>query len=84
MASFCRFYNSESYQWAGQQAAPNSLYGGFLGMPASDVRADMQVVDVCRRDGEKLVQNCGIVNLLWWLKQQGLDALERTRQSVAG
>jgi hypothetical protein len=53
-------------------------------MPASDVRADMQVVDVCRRDGEKLVQNCGIVNLLWWLKQEGLDALERTRQSVAG
>ena len=44
--------------------------------------ADMRVVDLYRRDGDKLAENWVLIDLPWWLKQQGLDVLERTRQIV--
>lgn len=56
----------------------NQPKGGFLGLPGGDVKADMRVVDVYRREGDKLVENWVIIDLLYWLKQQGLDVLERT------
>ena len=44
-------------------------------MPGGQVKADMQVVDVYCREGDKLS-----IDLPYWLKQQGLDILERTQQ----
>ncbi len=51
--------------------------GGFLGLPGRDMRVDMRVVDVYRREGDKLAENWIIIDLPWWLKQQGLDIFER-------
>lgn len=65
--------------WYGWPNLSNTGKGGFLGLPAGP-RADMRVVDIYRREGEKLVENWVIIDIPWWLKQQGLDVLERNRQ----
>jgi len=58
----------------------NTAAGGFLGMTGSHTAADMRVVDVYRRDGEKLAENWVIIDLPHWLAMQGLDVLARMRQ----
>ncbi|WP_116473000.1 nuclear transport factor 2 family protein [Zobellella maritima] len=60
----------------------NTPVGGFLGLPGNNVRADMRVVDIYRRDGDKLAENWVLIDLPYWLKQQGLDIFERTRSLV--
>ena len=40
----------------------------------------MQVVAVYCRRGDKLSKNWVLIDLPYWLKQQGLDIFERTRQ----
>jgi len=57
----------------------NQATGGFVGMPASNP-ADMRVVDVYRRDGDKLAENWVFIDIPHWLSMQGLDVLERMRQ----
>ena len=54
--------------------------GGFMGLPGSGVPADMRVVDVYRRDGDKLAENWVFIDLANWLNMQGLDVLARMRQ----
>lgn len=51
--------------------------GGFMGLPGSDHPVDMRVVDMYRREGDKLAENWILIDLPWWLKQQGLDVFER-------
>lgn len=58
----------------------NTPAGGFMGLPGNDTRADMRVVDVYRRDGDKLAENWVFIDMLHWLSMQGLDVLERQRQ----
>jgi len=58
----------------------NTSSGGFLGLPASNIPADMRVVDVYRSNGDKLVENWVIIDLPHWLAMQGLDVLARMRQ----
>jgi len=53
--------------------------GGFMGMPATSVPGDMRVIDMYRRDGDKLAENWVFIDLLHFWKQQGVDILERTR-----
>ena len=52
-----------------------------MGLPAS-TPADMRVVDVYRRDGDKLAENWVFIDLLHWLSMQGLDVLARMRQLI--
>ena len=40
----------------------------------------MRVVDVYRRDGDKLAENWVLIDLPHWLSMQGLDVLARMRQ----
>ncbi|GAH33788.1 unnamed protein product, partial [marine sediment metagenome] len=61
----------------------NTPLGGFLGLPASDRTVEMRVVDIYRRDGNKLAENWVFIDMLYFLKQQGLDVLERNRQLTA-
>ena len=56
----------------------NTPTGGFMGLPGGDVKADMRVVDVYRRDGDKLAENWVLIDIPYWLLQQGLDVLQRT------
>ena len=51
--------------------------GGFMDLPASDIHAEMRVVDMYRRDGDKLAENWIFIDILHWLNQQGLDVLGR-------
>jgi hypothetical protein len=54
--------------------------GGFLGMPANDTDAEFRVIDIYRRDGDKLVENWIFIDLLHWFAQQGGNVLERMSQ----
>ncbi len=65
------------FGWANLTNTPT---GGFLGLPGNDTRADMRVVDVYRREGDKLAENWIFIDLLHWLSMQGLDVLARMRQ----
>jgi hypothetical protein len=60
----------------------NTATGGFLGMTGNDIRADMRVVDVYRREGDKLAENWVFIDLLHYLSMQGLDVLQRMRHSL--
>ena len=50
--------------------------GGYMGLPKGP-RADMRVVDIYRRDGDKLAENWIYIDILHFLNMQGLDVLER-------
>ncbi len=54
--------------------------GGFLGMPASERGLEMRVVDVYRREGDRLAENWIFIDLLHFLALQGVDVLERMRE----
>ena len=58
----------------------NQLAGGFLGMPAAAEASEMRVVDIYRREGDKLAENWVYIDLLHYFHNQGLDLLERNRQ----
>lgn len=74
----CRFAEGDYACFFGWPNLTNTAIGGFLGLTGGDVPADMRVVDVYRREGDKLKENWVIIDLPYWLKQQGLDILERT------
>lgn len=78
----CRFAEGNFACFFGWPNLSNRSIGGFLGLPSSAVSAEMQVVDVYRRDGDKLAENWVLIDLPYWLKQQGLDVLARTQEIV--
>lgn len=51
--------------------------GGFMGMPAGAVPADMRVVDLYRVADGKLAENWIFIDLLHFFAMQGLDVLGR-------
>jgi len=51
---------------------------GFVGMPASEQMTEMRVVDIYRRDGDKLAENWIFIDMLHYLKLLGLDVLDRS------
>ncbi len=65
------------FGWANLTNTPT---GGFLGLPGNEVRADMRVVDIYRRDGDKLAENWVLIDLLHYLAMQGLDVLGRLKE----
>ena len=58
--------------------------GGFMGMPGTGQWADMRVIDMYRRDGDKLAENWIFIDLLHFWKQQGVDILARTTGIATG
>ena len=52
--------------------------GGFMGMPATGKPGDMRVIDIYRRDGDKLTENWIFIDLLHFWNMQGIDVLART------
>ena len=54
--------------------------GGYLGLPANGLTsAEMRVIDIYRRDGDKLAENWVFIDILHFLSMQGLDVLGRMR-----
>ncbi|CAH0536657.1 ester cyclase [Vibrio marisflavi] len=76
----CRFAEGNFACFFGWPNLSNTPIGGFLGLPGGEVRADMQVVDVYYRTEDKLSENWVLIDIPYWLKQQGLDVFERTQQ----
>ncbi|MEM7322859.1 MAG: nuclear transport factor 2 family protein [Actinomycetota bacterium] len=74
-----RFAEGDYACFFGWSNLTNRPTGGFLGLPSSSP-ADMRVVDVYRRSGNKLAENWVLIDLPHWLSMQGLDVLARMRQ----
>ncbi|MDX8350186.1 ester cyclase [Cognatiyoonia sp. IB215446] len=51
--------------------------GGFMGMPATGQAGEFRVIDIYRREGDKLVENWIFIDLLHYWKSQGVDILKR-------
>lgn len=73
----CRFAEGAYAGWFGWPNLTMSPTGGFLGLPSSNKRVDMRVVDLYRREQDKLAENWIFIDLLHWLLQQDLDVLDR-------
>ena len=54
--------------------------GGFMGMPASEKPGEMRVIDIYRREGDKLAENWIFIDLLHFWNGLGVDILDRMRQ----
>lgn len=78
----CRFAEGNFACFFGWPNLTNTHLGGWLGLPGSCVNAEMQVVDIYRREGDKLVENWVLIDIPYWLKQQGLDIFKRTQSIV--
>jgi hypothetical protein len=50
---------------------------GFMDMPSTGKPSDMRVIDMYRREGDKLSENWIFIDLLHFWNQQGIDILER-------
>ncbi|TMO62490.1 ester cyclase [Pseudoalteromonas aurantia] len=74
----CRFAEGKFACFFGWPNLTNKSKGGFLGLPSGDTRADMRIVDVYYRSGDKLLENWVFMDIPYWLKQQGVDILART------
>lgn len=74
----CRFAEGNFACFFGWPNLSNTPIGGFLGLPGG-TNAEMQVVDVYCRKGDKLSENWVLIDLPYWFKQQGLDVFERTQ-----
>lgn len=57
--------------------------GGFMGLTASERTADMRIVDLYRREGDRLAENWIFIDLLHFMKMLGVDVLERLRETGA-
>ncbi len=56
--------------------------GGYMGLPATNTPIDMRVVDMYRRQGDKIAENWVFIDVPYTLIQQDLDIFERMRQIV--
>ena len=48
-----------------------------MGLPASERTTEMRVVDMYRREGDKLAENWVFIDLLHYLRFLGVDVLAR-------
>ncbi|WGW03441.1 nuclear transport factor 2 family protein [Tropicibacter oceani] len=62
------------FGWPNFTARPT---GGFMGMPATGKPGEFRVIDIYRRDGDKLAENWVFIDLLHFWKSQGVDILGR-------
>lgn len=77
-----RFAERHYAGWFGWPNLTMTPTGRFLGLPSSQKRVDMRVVDMYRREGDKLAENWISIDLPHWLLQQGVDVLERMKKIV--
>ena len=76
----CNYAEGNYAGWFGWPNLTMTSSGGFMGLPASDRRLHMRVVDMYRRDGDKLAENWIFIDMLYWMLQQDVYVLERMRE----
>ncbi|MCK0125953.1 ester cyclase [Gelidibacter sp. F2691] len=69
------------FGWPNFTATPT---GGFMGMPATQTSAEFRVIDIYRRDGDKLAENWIFIDLLHFWNMQGIDILARATNIANG
>ena len=72
VARFAEGNYSGFFGWPNFSAKPT---GGYLGLPPSDKSCEFRVIDVYRREGEKLKENWVFIDMLHFFNQQGVDIL---------
>ena len=72
IARIAEGYYAGFFGWPNFVAKPT---GGFLGLPDYEKPCEFRVIDTYRREGEKLKENWVFIDLLYYLKQQGIDVL---------
>ena len=60
------------FGWPNFTAKPT---GGFMGLPPSDKDCEFRVIDVYRREGDKLKENWVFIDILHFFNQMGIDIL---------
>ncbi len=76
-----RFTEGKYGGWVGWPSLSMKVTGGgYMGMPATNTAIDMRVVDMYRREGNKIAENWVFIDKPYTLKQQGLDIFERMRE----
>jgi hypothetical protein len=63
------------FGWPNFTARPT---GGFMGMPAFDKAGEFRVIDIYRRNGDKLAENWIFIDVLHFWKSLGVDLLAQT------
>ena len=58
--------------------------GGFMGLPAGREKGAFRVIDIYRREGDKLAENWVFIDMLHFLKTQGVDVLGRMESMGRG
>lgn len=76
----CNYAEGNYAGWFGWPNLTMNSSGGFMGLPATDRKLHMRVVDMYRRDGNKLAENWIFIDMLYWMLQQDVDVLERMRK----
>jgi predicted ester cyclase len=76
-----RFTEGHYGGWVGWPSLSMTVTGGgYMGLPATHKDIDMRVVDMYRREGEKIAENWVFIDIPYTLKQQDLDIFERMKQ----
>ncbi|MEO1797721.1 MAG: nuclear transport factor 2 family protein [Pseudomonadota bacterium] len=57
---------------------------GYLGQPPSDMPSDMRIVDLYRREGDKLAENWIFIDLPHFFQMQGIDLLQQAADGQGG
>jgi len=73
----CRFAEGNFGGILGWPCLSLTHTGGFMGMPSNDKSCEQRIVDIYRRDGDKLAENWVFIDWLHYYNQQGLDILDR-------
>ena len=68
------------FGWPNFTAKPT---GGYLGLPPSDIPSEFRVIDIYRREDDKLKENWGFIDLLHFFNQQGVDILGKLKSGQA-
>ena len=75
----CRFAEGNYAGWFGWPNMTVRPCGGYMGLPASATTVELRVVDIYRRDGDKLAENWVFIDQLYFMMQQGVDVLQRNQ-----
>jgi predicted ester cyclase len=72
IARIAEGHYSGFFGWPNFKARPT---GGFLGLPPSDKSCEFRVIDIYRREGDKLKENWIFIDLLHFFNQLDVDIL---------
>lgn len=71
-------------QWAAATGYQHATHlGDYLGIPATGRRVKIRYMDIWRSEGNKLVENWVLIDLVDFLNQIGIDVLQLVRNAIA-